>query len=99
MSRESRRFELGPNEYVVFRFSVRRSRTLYIRMLATSPVNLLVMDPGNYADYKSGDESYSIERWSKRIALEEEIDIWPGTWYIVIEGREQQSSGWLEVYH
>jgi len=99
MSRAHRRFDVRPNEYVVFRFTVRRSRTLYIRMLAISPVNLLVMNPDNYADYKSGNESYSIERWSKRIDIEQEIDVWPGTWYIVIEGREQQSNGWLEVYY
>ena len=99
MGRESRRFEVWPSEYVAFRFTIRKSRTLYIRMVATSPANLLVMDSDNYAAYKRGDESYSIERWSKRIDIEGEIDAWPGTWYMVVEGRDQQSTGLLDVYY
>ena len=95
-----RRFEVGAGEYVVFRFTLRRDTSLYVRMYATNPANVLLLDSGNYAEYKSGIPDYHYTKiWSQRIQFEDEVSVWAGTWYIVVEGRDQTSGGWLEVFH
>lgn len=95
-----RRFEVNAGEYLVFRFNLRRDTSLYVRMYATNRVNVLLLDADDYAEYKSGIPNYHYTKiWSQRIQFEEELSVWAGTWYIVVEGREQTSGGWLEVFH
>jgi hypothetical protein len=94
-----RRFEVMPSQYELFRFSVPRSTTLSLRMVATDPVNVVLLDADDRADYESGNPRYTYQNaWGRRSYLEDAIEVPPGTWYIAIEGREQASKGRLEVY-
>ena len=45
-------------EYVVFRFTLRRDTSLYVRMYATNRVNVLLLDADDYAEYRSGNSNY-----------------------------------------
>jgi hypothetical protein len=95
-----RRFEVNPTEYELFRFTVPRSAILNVRLLATEPVNVLLLDQHDLENYKSGNHRHSYSKaWGRRTDLDDEIEVEPGTWYITIEGREQPSTGRLEVYH
>ncbi len=94
-----RKFEVMPSQYELFRFTVPRSTTLYVRMMATDPVDVVLLDADDLADYKSGNPRHSYQKaWGRRNDLEDDIEVLPGTWYIAIEGREHPSKGRLEVY-
>ena len=95
-----RRFEVGPGQYVMFRFTVQNRRPVFINMIATAPVNVLLLDSYDRTDYEKGNASHSYEHaWGRRVDLREELRLEPGTWYVVIEGRDSLSSGRLEIYH
>jgi hypothetical protein len=66
--------------------------------MATDPVNVVLLDADDKSDYESGNPHTYQNAWGRRSYLEDAIDVFPGTWYIAIEGREQPSSGRLEVY-
>jgi hypothetical protein len=69
-------------------------------MISTDPIDMILLDSEDYAEYKSGSQRYSYQnRWGRRIEVQESIHVWPGTWYIVIEGRDTRSTGILDVQH
>jgi hypothetical protein len=94
-----RKFDITPSEYQLFKFSISRSTTILIRLIATSPVNLLLLDNEDRAEYEGGIETHSYTNsWGRRIDLEEEVQVGSGTWYLVVEGYKEPSSGIVEVY-
>lgn len=93
----SREFQISPNQYQVFRFSVSRP-TLYISMLATAPVNVFLVDSDGKYEYENGIDSFSAFRWGRRVSIDESVNVDPGTWYIIIEGRDDESRGRIKVY-
>lgn len=97
---EVREFQLNPDQYQLFRFSVRRPTTLYIDMIATAPVNMLLLDSEDRADYESGNDAHSYTAsWGRRTSLANEaVEVDPGTWYIAVEGRDQPSKGRIQVF-
>src|SRR5438128_821093 len=95
-----RRFEVGPGQYTMFRFSVRSWKPIFIRLIATAPVDILLLDSDDRTDYENGNPNHSYRNaWGRRVDLQEEVQVEPGTWYVAIEGRDQWSTGRLEVYH
>ncbi len=55
------RFEVRPSEYELFRFTVPRSTTLSVRMMATDPVNVVLLDADDRMDYEGGNPSYTYQ--------------------------------------
>lgn len=94
-----RKFQINPNQYQVFRFSISWPTTLYIRMIATAPVDLLLLDNEERAEYESGREFSPAVTWGRRSNLEESVNnVEPGTWYLIVEGRAEPSKGRILVY-
>jgi hypothetical protein len=94
-----RNFKIRSNQYEVFRFSIMQPTTLFIRMIATAPVNLLLLDSEDKISYERGrgiEYSYR-EAWGRRSYLEEAVNVDAGTWYLIVEGRTEPSSGRIEV--
>jgi hypothetical protein len=91
-------FRLTPTQYELFTFTATRPPTLVIRMIATAPVNLLLLDHDGRAEYERGNvtAAYRAE-WGRRSYLEAEEEVEPGTWYLVVEGGPEMSSGRVEV--
>jgi hypothetical protein len=93
-----REFQLARNQYQLFRFSVARPATLYIDMIATDPVNVLLLDSEDRAEYESGEDLHSYTfSWGRRTSLNEAVKVEPGTWYIAVEGRDRSSKGRIKV--
>jgi hypothetical protein len=95
-----RNFQITPTQYQLFKFTVVRPTRLYIRMMATSPVNLVLLDSDQRAEYENGQEDTHpyTTAWGRRSDLEEEVDVDSGTWYLVVEGGTEPSKGRVEVY-
>ena len=51
MNKAVREFRITPSQYELFRFVVERPARLHIRMMATSPVNLVLLDSEDRARY------------------------------------------------
>lgn len=69
-------------------------------MIATAPVNLILLDSEERADYEnrtSSTHSYTAA-WGRRSDLEESVKVDPGTWYLIVEGSTEPSSGRIEVF-
>jgi hypothetical protein len=95
-----RNFQITPNQYELFRFTVSQPTTLHIRMEANAPVNLVLLDSDERADYESSrnaTHSYSAA-WGRRRELETDIKVRPGTWYLAVEGSTEPSRGRIEVF-
>jgi hypothetical protein len=68
-------------------------------MMTTAPVDVVLLDANDRADYVAGNPTYTYEnKWGRRTYLEDAVEVSPGTWYIAVEGREEPSKGRLEVY-
>src|SRR2546428_9702769 len=100
MISEERKFQVTPSQYELFRFTVGRPTTLHIRMMATAPVNLVLLDSNDRADYERGqNETHSYAAsWPRKSDLETDIKVEPGTWYLAVEGSMEPSSGRIEVF-
>lgn len=92
-----RQFQITPNQYQLFRFSVSRPSTLYINMIATAAVDVQLLDSNARSIYESGGNDYFAFRWGRRISIDEPVDVYPDTWYIVVEGRDEPSRGHIKV--
>lgn len=95
-----REFRISPTQYELFRFIVDRPVTLGIRLIATDPVNLLLLDNEQRDQYESGvgkTHPYTAA-WGRRIDLNAAVDVDPGTWYLVVEGSTEPSRGRIEVF-
>jgi hypothetical protein len=66
-------------------------------MIASEPVNLFVLDSDEKSVYESGGE-FSAFAWRRKSHLEEQVFVEPGTWYIIVEGRDAPSTGRIWVY-
>jgi len=94
-----RRFQVTPTQYELFRFNVGRPTTLRIRMIATAPVNLVLMDSEDRAQYESENATHSYAAsWPRKSDLETDIKVDPGTWYLAVEGSTEPSSGKIQVF-
>lgn len=93
-----REFQISPNQYQLFRFNVSHPSTLYITMLASSAVDVLLLDGEARTEYESGSDSFSAYRWGRRVSIDEAVNVDSGTWYIVVEGRHEPSRGRIKVY-
>lgn len=95
-----RNFEITPNQYALFRFIIRQPTTLLIRMVATAPVNLKLLDSDDRANYERGQgQTYTYTAaWGRRSDLETTIEVDPGTWYLLVEGSTESSRGWVKVF-
>ena len=95
-----RNFQITPSQYELFRFTVTHPTMLHIRMMATAPVNLVLLDSNDRADYESrrnATHSYAAS-WGRRSDLETDIKVDPGTWYLAVEGSTEPSKGRIEVF-
>jgi hypothetical protein len=98
-----RKFKITANQYEMFKFVIPQSAKLRIRMLATAPINLLLLDSEDRAEF----EKFMRERnksnytytaaWGRRSDLDTTVPVDPGTWYLVVEGSTEPSSGRVEV--
>lgn len=95
-----RNFQITPSQYELFRFIVTQPTTLHIRMMATAPVNLVLLDSDDRADYERGrNATHSFTAsWGRRSDLETDIKVKPGTWYLAVEGSKEPSTGRIEVF-
>jgi len=94
-----RRFRITPSQYELFRFTVTRPSTVHVRLIATTPVNVLLLDSDDRADYERGQgatHSYAAA-WGRRSELEAAVRVDPGTWYLVVEGSTEASQGRIEI--
>jgi hypothetical protein len=94
-----RRFEITPSQYELFRFKVDHPATLNIQLIATAPVNLVLLSTEDKADYengKSATHSYTAS-WGRRSDLDETVKVDPGTWYLAVEGSTEASRGRIKV--
>jgi hypothetical protein len=94
-----RKFEITPSQYELFRFTVGRPSTLRIRMMATAPVNLVLLDSEDRAEYETGkNETYLYKAaWGRKSELDERVQVTPGTWYLAVEGSTEPSKGRIDV--
>ena len=94
-----RKFRINPSEYELFKFVVPEPTTLHVRMIATAPVNLLLLDSEDRIDYERGQGENHIysAAWGRRSDLETAVKVDPGTWYLAVEGSTEPSSGRIEV--
>lgn len=93
-----REFQVNPNQYQLFRFSVSGPATLYINMIATAAVDVILLDRDDKAQYETGNEYTYTRSWGRRTSIDDAVYVDPGTWYIVVEGRDEPSRGRLKVY-
>ena len=89
------KFDITSSQYELFRFNVERPMTLNIQLIATAPVNLLVLDNEQRAEYENGKSATHTYKaaWGRRSDLDEAIKVSPGTWYVVVEGSTEPSRG------
>jgi len=92
-----RTFDITPNQYELFRFTITRPSTLRIGLIATAPVNLLLLDSDDRAGYESGKTHTYTAAWGRRSDLDTAAAVDPGTWYLVVEGSTEPSRGRVEV--
>lgn len=93
-------FQITPSQYGLFRFTITRPTTLRVRMIATAPVKVLLLDSDGRAEYESGahrEPSYTVA-WGRRSDLDETVNVDPGTWYLAVEGSTEPSKGRIEVF-
>lgn len=94
-----REFEIGPSQYEPFRFWVERPTTLIIQLIATAPVNLVLLTSEQKAEYEKGENTthpYTAS-WPRKRGLEAAVKVDPGTWYLVVEGSTEPSRGRIKV--
>jgi hypothetical protein len=68
-------------------------------MIATAPVNMMLLDSDERADYENGDtatQKYEVA-WGRKSELDDTVRVAPGTWYLIVEGSTEPSSGRVEV--
>jgi hypothetical protein len=95
-----KKFEITPNQYELFRFTIPRPTTVHIRMIATAPVNLLLLNNEDRAQYESGryqTHTYTAA-WGRKSDLEAAVKVNSGTWYLAVEGSTERSTGRVELY-
>ena len=95
-----RKFQVTASQYELFRFNVTRPTLLHIRMLATAPVNLVLLNSEDRAGYEQGQNlthSYAAS-WPRKSDLETDIKVDPGTWYLAVEGSTEPSHGRIQVF-
>lgn len=94
-----RKFDITPSQYELFRFRVARPMTLNIQLIATAPVNLLVLNDEEKAEYERGKNATHTYKaaWGRRSDLDEAVKVDPGTWYLVVEGSTEPSRGHIIV--
>ena len=96
-----RTFNITASQYQLFRFNVARPTTLHIRMIATAPVNVLLLDKEDRAEYESASATEThtyTAAWGRRSELEEVVKVEPGTWYLALEGGTEPSKGRIEIF-
>jgi hypothetical protein len=94
-----RKFEVTASQYELFRFIITRPTTLRIRMIATAPVNLTLLDSEDRAEYESGLATHTyVASWPRKSDLEATVRVDPGTWYLSVEGSTEPSSGRVEIF-
>lgn len=98
-SGRSLKFDIDADEYQVFRFTLRRPARVRIRIVASEPVNVLLLDRDERLDYESqhDDELIFTAQWRCRDNLEVTQTVDAGQWAIVIEGDESPSVGIIDV--
>jgi hypothetical protein len=93
-----RKFKITASQYEMFRFVITQSAKLRIRMWATAPINLLLLDSEDRAEFEQNRTNYTYTAaWGRRSDLETTVPVDPGTWYLVVEGSTEPSSGRVEV--
>ncbi|SRR5579862_3149102 len=94
-----REFKVTPSQYEVFRFSLPRRTAVNIDMIATKPVNLVVLGREEMQEYEHGQlASHSFTRvWNGRRSLNEQVDLDEGTWYLIVEGHKAKSVGTIRL--
>jgi hypothetical protein len=95
-----RDFEIKPTEYEPFRFRVDRPTTLNIQLIATAPVNLVLLDGDQKLDYEKGKNATHpyTAAWPRKSYLETPFKVDAGTWYLVVEGSTEPSRGKIVVF-
>ncbi len=71
---------------------------LYINMLAIAAVDVILLDNEARIEYENGGDSFFAYRWGRRVSIDETVEVDAGTWYIVVEGRDEPSRGHLKVF-
>jgi|SRR5205809_6197324 len=96
---EVRKFEVTPSQYELFRFTITRPAKLRVRLIATAPVNVVLLDPDDRVQYESRNhETHSYHAaWGRKSELDETVKVDPGTWYLAVEGSTQPSRGRVEI--
>ena len=100
MPQTARSFYLKPTQYQLFRFQVTRPTTLQVRLIATAPVNLFLLDSDDKVSYEKGTaakHTYTAA-WGRKSDLEATVKVEPGSWYLVVEGSTEESKGRVEVF-
>lgn len=101
MSEKSvRKFQITPSQYALFRLTITRPTMLGIRLIATAPVKLMLLDSEQRAAYENGNlqtHPYTVA-WGRKSDLETEVKVDPGTWYLVAEGSTEPSTGRIEIF-
>jgi hypothetical protein len=93
-----RKFQITASQYEMFRFTIPESAKLRIRLVATAPVNLLLLDSEDRAEFERNKSNYRYTAaWGRRSDLETTVPVDPGTWYLVVEGSTEPSAGRVEV--
>jgi len=97
---EVRRFEITASQYELFRFTVSNPTSMRVRMIATAPVNLMLLSSEDRAAYESGKSAthpYEMA-WGRKSELDATVRVKAGTWYLVVEGSTEPSHGRIEVF-
>jgi len=95
----ARYFRITPSQYQVFRFSLPESRRVHIGLSASAAVKVLLLNSGELAEYVDGEGATHpyTAAWGRRTDLDVTERIGPGTWYVIVEGSTEASSGRLDI--
>jgi hypothetical protein len=93
-----RKFKITASQYEMFRFVITQKAKLRVRLWATAPVNVLLLDSEDRAEFELNKSNYTYTAaWGRRSDLEATVPVEPGKWYLVVEGSTEPSSGRVEV--
>lgn len=94
-----RSFQVTPNQYQEFKFSVDRSAEMRIELNATEEVTLKILDREGLAEYKNSPSFDVAQSFSlpPRRYVRARIPLRPGLWFVIVEGYERATSGTIDV--
>jgi hypothetical protein len=103
-----RDFNVTPSQFQEFLLTLDRTTVVRIELTATAPVGLMILDSDGLYEYKKRGQKSSFDvvgslsprsyALSPRSHIRAEIRLEAGTWYLIVEGSREPSSGRISTF-